>query len=108
MVAGLLLSLAGVDRQAIIDNYAESQHFLGSSLKATPQMTEMLRQNPGIAALMGSPPEAMDAFLSSLESRYGGARAYLSSIGLNDIEIQRLLRRLGQASSSGEGVQSSP
>ncbi len=108
MVAGLLLSLAGVDRQAIIDNYAESERFLGSSLSTTPQMTEMLRQNPRIAALMGSPPEAMDAFLAALESRYGGANSYLKSIGLNDLEIQRLLKRLGQTASSSASVQSSP
>jgi protein-tyrosine phosphatase len=96
MVAGLLLSLAGVPRGEIVSNYAESERLLAASTKLTPQMQEMLRQNPRIAALAGSPPEAMQSFLDSLETEHGGARAYLRTIGVNDLEIERLLRRLGQ------------
>lgn len=99
MVAAILLSLAGVTREDIIHNYAVSAHYLGQMTSQSSQMADMLRANPKIAALMGSPPEAMEQFLDALEKSHGGARAYLRSIGLGDDEVRSLLVRLGQARS---------
>jgi len=96
MISALLLSLAGVERGQIVANYAESERNLGASLKMTPQMAEMIEKNPRIAALMGSPPEAIESFLDSLERDHGGVRAYFREIGVNDLDVERLLRRLGQ------------
>jgi len=93
MIAALLQSLAGVPRRQIIHDYSLSAHYLGDALKG-PQMEQMLRLNPRIAALMGSPPEAMEAYLNALERQHGGAQAYLRSIGVSDMDVQQLRARL--------------
>ena len=89
MVAAMLQSLAGVPRRQIVHDYSLSAQYLGDALQG-PQMEQMLRLNPKIAALMGSPPEAIEAFLDVLDHRYGGAHAYLKSIGIADVELKRL------------------
>lgn len=96
MVAATLLSLAGVPKRDIVHNYAVSAHYL-KPMMANPQMAEMVRNNPKIVALMGTPPEAIEAFLDALDRQYGGADAYLKTIGLDEDDVQSLLARLGQA-----------
>lgn len=101
MVAATLLSLAGVPRQDIVHDYAISAHYLGSSLDNNPAIAELVRQNPQIgvklAALSGTEPANIEAFLDSLDKQHGGARAYLKTIGVSDAEVHSLLVRLGQA-----------
>jgi protein-tyrosine phosphatase len=97
MIAAILLSLAGVPRSEIVHNYAISAHYLEPMMKQSPQVAEMVRQNPKIAALMGTPAESIEAFLDALDGRHGGARAYLRTIGVSDADVQRLMQRMGQA-----------
>jgi protein-tyrosine phosphatase len=97
MVAALLLSLAGVPRSDIVHDYAISAHYLEPMMSQSPQMAAMLRQNPKVAALAGSPATAIEAFLDALEQRHGGAQAYLRQIGVSEADIGRLRARLGQA-----------
>ncbi|MGC4028821.1 MAG: tyrosine-protein phosphatase [Steroidobacteraceae bacterium] len=97
MIAAILLQLAGVPRNDIVHNYALSAGYLKPMMQSNEQMAEMVKSNPKLAGLMGSPPEAMQAFLDALDRQYGGARAYLAAIGLSDGEVQRLLARLGQS-----------
>lgn len=97
MVAATLLSLAGVPKDEIIHNYAISAHYLTPKMSHNAQVTELLKSNPGLAALMGSPPDDIDSFLDAMEGQYGGARGYLKTIGLTDGEVNSLLTRLGQA-----------
>jgi protein-tyrosine phosphatase len=103
MVAATLLSLAGVPRSEIVHNYAISAHYLEPMMgdqaqmaASNPQLAEMMK-NPKIAAMRGSPPAAIEAFLDAMDSRYGGAHNYLKTIGLSDAEIQNLQVRLGQS-----------
>jgi hypothetical protein len=60
-------------------------------------MTEMVRRNPKIVALMGSPAEAIESFLDALDRQHGGARTYLRTIGVSDADVGRLMVRLGQS-----------
>ena len=87
MVAAILLSLAGVDHETIVHNYAISARYLH------PTATEGAAQ---VEAIDDSPPEAMEMFLRALDQKYGGARAYMKKIGLTDAEISALTDRLGQ------------
>jgi protein-tyrosine phosphatase len=96
MIAAMLLSLAGVPRSEIVHNYAISAHYLEPMMKQDPKMAEAARQNPKMAALMGSPAEAIESFLDALDRQHGGARAYLRKIGVSEADIGRLLQRLGQ------------
>ena len=96
MIAALLLALAGVPESDIVHNYAISADYL-KPIMASPEMVEMLKANPKVAALSGTPPEAIVAFLDVLNSQHGGAHTYLKSIGLDDSDVQNLLQRMGQA-----------
>jgi protein-tyrosine phosphatase len=96
MVAALLLSLAGVPRSDIVHDYAISAHYLGPMFDKDPKIAEMVRQNPKIAAMMGTPAESIEAFLDALEREHGGARAYLRKIGVSDTNVAQLMARLGQ------------
>jgi protein-tyrosine phosphatase len=87
MVAAILLSLAGVDHDTIVHNYAISARYLH------PTATEGAAQ---AEAIDDSPPEAIEMFLRALDSKYGGARAYLKRIGLSDADLEALTDRLGQ------------
>ncbi|WP_114241672.1 tyrosine-protein phosphatase [Dyella sp. C9] len=95
MISALLLSLAGVKRDDIVHNYAISAYYLKPMMSA-PQTAAMLKQNPALAPLMGTPPEAMAQFLDALQKQYGGAQAYLRKIGVSDSDVQVLVTRLGQ------------
>jgi len=97
MISALLLSLAGVSRSDIVHNYSLSAGYLATPEQQGPQVAEMIRQNPKIVALMGSPPEAIESFLDALERQHGGARAYFRSIGVSDVDVAKLQRRLGQS-----------
>ncbi len=77
MVTALLLDLAGVERATIVRDYAISSHYLGR-----PESS--------------SPPEAIALFLDALHAKYGGARAFLATIGITPGEIATLLTKLGQ------------
>ncbi len=96
MIAATLLSLAGVPRNQIVHDYAISAHYLQPMMTGNAQLAEMARANPKLAAMMGTPPEAIEAFLDAMDRQYGGAHAYLKTVGLSDAEVQSLLVRLGQ------------
>jgi len=96
MIAAMLLSLAGVPRSEIVHNYTISAHYLEPMMKQDPQMAEMARRSPKMMALMGSPAEAIESFLDTLDREHGGARAYLRKIGVSEADIGRLMQRLGQ------------
>ncbi len=88
LVAAILLSFAGVDRAAIVHDYAITSHYLRRT-------TGTQRGSPPWEAT-SSPPSAIETFLDALEREYGGARAYLLAIGLTKGELDVLSRRLGQ------------
>jgi protein-tyrosine phosphatase len=92
MISAMLLQLAGVPRDQIVHNYAVSAYYL------KPMMTgatgEMIKSNPAIAALMGSPPEAIEKFLDTLDSRFNGTAAYLQTVGVSASDIKKIRARL--------------
>jgi protein-tyrosine phosphatase len=96
MVAALLLSLADVPRADIVHDYAISAYYLEPMMRQSPQLAEMAQRNPKMLALAGSPAAAIESFLDALERRHGGARAYLRRIGVSNLDVARLLARLGQ------------
>lgn len=92
MVSALLLDLAGVPRDEIVHNYAVSAYYL-KPMMASADMKALLAR-PGMAALMDSPPEAIEAFLDELDTRYGGTAAYLKTIGVSGDDIAKIRARL--------------
>jgi protein-tyrosine phosphatase len=91
VVSALLLSLLGVGREAIVDDYMASGHSM-------PRMIERFREWPRYAEHMATvPPELYQAdertirgFLRHLDERYDGAPGWARSSGLPDDLLARL------------------
>jgi protein-tyrosine phosphatase len=93
MISAMLLQLAGVPRDQIVHNYAVSAYYLQPMISAAT-MSQMIKTQPAIAALMGSPPDAIEGFLDALDSRYGGSAAYLQAAGVSASDIAKIRGRL--------------
>jgi protein-tyrosine phosphatase len=91
----MLLDLAGVPRAEIVHNYAISAYYL-KPMMASAAMQAMAQKSPNMKAMMGTPANAMEAFLDALDHQYGGTRGYLRKIGVSDANVLALQTRLGQ------------
>lgn len=97
VATALMLDAVGTERQAIVDNYAESAQNL-----AGPWTDGMLQSiaamgvpvTPELKTLgTGSPPEEIEKALAWVDA-HGGAADYLRSGGLTDAELTALRARL--------------
>lgn len=95
--AAVVLDAVGVERAAVVADYAESQQRLGGVW--LEHMTGMVRRmgveiTPPLAEIMGgTPPAAIEQALAWVDAR-GGSTAYLASGGLDDAELDALRSRL--------------
>jgi len=87
IVAALLLSLAGVDEQAIIEDYAHSEELLRDFVSKVD-----LGSLPKY--VLTSRPQTMQVLLSHLKTQYGGTQGYLSEIGVDTIIQAEVLKKL--------------
>lgn len=96
----LALSAIGVERSAVIDNYAESQELLSGA------WAQMMRENvqkmgiplvPQLDKLITStPPQAMETALEWVDQNFGSVTAYLQAGGMTDTELGQLRNSLRQ------------
>ncbi len=95
IIAALLLSLAGVDDDTIVNDYAMT------ATVAAPLLDRLRAE----ALARGGSPELIESFLTSepmtmrilldhVAQAHGGTAAYLSSIGLDRSTLEALKRRL--------------
>jgi protein-tyrosine phosphatase len=82
----LLLDLAGVARDVIVEDYAISAHYFASPVAHIEPDDWRSR---GI--LVDSPPEFIESALAHLDEHHGGARSLLRSHGITDPEMDRLV-----------------
>ncbi len=95
IVAGLLLSIAGVDDAVIAEDYAETKphvaHLVASwrewSVKSGHDMVRFERD-------IGAESHTMIGMLAALRERYGGAASYLETCGVTAIQLEDLRGRL--------------
>ncbi len=89
VMAMLLLNLAGVDRDTIIEDYSASERY-NTQIKEVQQ--EVLNQFGVLLPdyLFESKPEQMDRTLRFLESEYRDAASYMWEIGMTTKEIEAL------------------
>ena len=93
ITAGLLLSLAGVQEEAIAADYAASQERLW------PLYQKWVDENGGVDEddpwlIPITEPQTMREMLAHLAEKYGGTEAYLLQAGQTPEEIARLKSRL--------------
>lgn len=83
VLAALLLLALGVERDLVVEDYAQSEAFLAHLLSDRREaLIESGLDIEAVAYLTTSPPERMAATLEYLDSELGGAEAYLDSVGV--------------------------
>jgi protein-tyrosine phosphatase len=85
----LLLDLAGVPRDVIVEDYAISADYF-----ASPVAHIELDDWRSGSLVVDSPPEFIEEALAHLDERHGGARRLLRRHGVSDAEMDRLLELL--------------
>ncbi len=94
IVAALLLELAGVERETIIEDY------MLTAMCIAPLLEELRRGRPPMAAedeyekLLGCEPGNMREMLRHVEQNYGNAERYLLAIGLQPDQVRAVKERL--------------
>jgi protein tyrosine/serine phosphatase len=95
VLSALVLGCAGVTPEAIVEDYArtdERMEAIVAKLRANPAYGERIASIP--AEVFSARPETMRRFLDLVEERYGGPRAWASSVGIDDSTIDALASRL--------------
>ena len=93
VVVALLLALAGVPTETIVDDYAVSAGYLRPLYEERLAAGLQERHDD-----WQSEPETMRTLLAHLETVHGGAHQYLLTAGLTPEEIERLRTRLRDGS----------
>jgi len=93
LVAAMLLSVAGVEPEAIGADYAETDVQLATRYtewlaKASPDRREQMEDE------LRCPPEWMLRTLDYVEHKWGGVSSYLEAAGVSPAGIDRLSARL--------------
>ena len=95
ILAALVLSIAGVGRESILDDYeltaAQIEPVLPDYERRAIERGHDLQR---MRAMLASRRETMAALLEHLDTRHGGVVDYLIAAGLSDKTIERLRRRI--------------
>ena len=96
VVAAVLLELLGVERDAVIADYARSENYLGELLdQYRDQLAEQGVTPETLGYLTSSPPERMARMLEQMSERWGDARSYLKKVpGLTDKELDLFSKKM--------------
>lgn len=95
IIAALLLSLAGVDRETVVGDYALTASVAGPLLASLREEGIARGADPALVdEYLSCPPETMRSLLAHLDEAYGGVETYVSGIGLGTPEVSRLRVRL--------------
>lgn len=91
VLAMLLLSLAGVDKQDCMTNYGQSYPNLTRNMEL---LSATVAGHSELYKLMYSLPESIAPCYEKLEREWGGPEGYLAACGLSPQEIDRVKNRL--------------
>ena len=95
VVVALALTAAGVRREAVVADYAataERMHAVLDRLRASPTYADDTNSRPAEEHMPY--PQTMARFLDLLNSRYGGALAWLDGQGFGPADVSALRARL--------------
>jgi protein-tyrosine phosphatase len=93
LVAAILLSLAGVTKEAIVADFAETDAQLAKRYEqwiadAAPERRKSMRDE------LRCPPEWMLGVLDHLDQNWGGVESYLEHSGVSPANIERVSTKL--------------
>ena len=88
LITGLLLSLVGVPRYHVIEDYLLTERYASAWLAELYEVRKQEGRDPDLAAWVTDyRAEVMERTLDHLDQRYGGAEGYVREIGLSDDAI---------------------
>lgn len=96
VVAALLLSLAGVAQDVILEDFALTSVAMERMRAFLPRQDSPERQ-AAFEKLLASDPADMRNLIEHLTTRYGGVEAYVQQLGLSPDQIHRIRERLIQS-----------
>jgi hypothetical protein len=100
VVVALALDAAGVDREAIVDDYLATRERIEAIMARLLSSPTYRAELEGDDASAHAPVAGtMERVLELVDDRFGGSVAWLSAHGLGDAEMERLRRRLAPAGS---------
>ena len=95
VIAALLLLVAGVEREIVVEDYAMTATIAPGLIEDLGSRLLKRGVEPGLVLqILASQPATMHTLLDHLEREHSGIGSYLSSIGLEDEVVDRLRRRL--------------
>jgi protein-tyrosine phosphatase len=94
LVTALLLSLAGVERDAIVDDYALSDQEMQALYEVETAAELDLDRRHAMRLRYHAYPDVMAGLLDYLDDMHGGAARYLEAIGVSADNSARLRRLL--------------
>jgi protein-tyrosine phosphatase len=94
LVTALLLSLAGVERDAIVDDYALSEQGQQALYEVDAAAEADLDRRHAMRLKYHAYPDAMAGLLDYLDDVHGGVARYLDAIGVSAESRERLRRLL--------------
>lgn len=95
LLALMLLEVAGVPTEVIVDDYALTHDRIDSirqRLLADAEKNGVARED--MASLLGATPEQLQAAISHLHNRHGGSVEYLTRYGVSQEALQRIRSKL--------------
>ena len=103
VVVALALDAAGVDRDAIVEDYLASAHRIDAIVA---RLVSSTTYRPGLEGRdpqeLAPLPETMERFLELIDERLGGSVSWLCAHGLSDADLERLQHRLAPAGRSSD------
>lgn len=91
VLAALVLSCLGVERQSIVEDYAitdERVRFITGKLRQDPAHRDAIDQTDPV--LLAAKEATMSSFLVEVDERFGGARAWVEAAGLAPGRLDQL------------------
>jgi protein-tyrosine phosphatase len=91
VLAALVLSCLEVEQASIVQDYAttdERVQFIMEKLRREPTLREAVDQTD--PALLAASETTMSNFLHEVDQRFGGARAWLGSVGVSSDRLKRI------------------
>lgn len=96
IVTAVALSIAGVDDELIVEDYAASDQAVLRRLESDPQVRRIADHLGVHPELLRARPESMAGLLESVRQEHGSCAALASSLGLTDAQVEDIRSNLAE------------
>mmetsp|Transcript_38264 Transcript_38264/g.46701 ORF Transcript_38264/g.46701 Transcript_38264/m.46701 type:complete len:395 (-) Transcript_38264:209-1393(-) len=94
MIAAIILAVAGVDDEAIVEDYALSANVYAEINDHKAMVGALSQRNLDPQTFLGAPPQVMRDTLESVKETYGSMDGYLNWIGFDEEKREELRKVL--------------